>query len=146
MKSLPSYRKIALVFSCLIVILLVSSLVLIIGSKHQSNRSAANKHIVATVYQNGTLLTTIDLTRVTEAYSFTVTGENQCTNEVTVRPGSIGISSASCPDKLCVHQGYISDGLLPITCLPNHLVIQTKLIDVGEGKDDLTNIHDAVSY
>ena len=40
--------------------------------------------------------------------------------------GSIGIITADCPDKLCVHQGFISDSRLPITCLPNRLVIQLR--------------------
>ena len=34
------------------------------------------------------------------------------------------MESASCPDGLCVHQGAISDGLLPIVCLPNKVQIQ----------------------
>ena len=65
----------------------------------------------------------IPLSDVKEAYTFTVTGATGSQNEVEVRPGSIGILSADCPDKLCVHQGFISDSRLPITCLPNRLVI-----------------------
>lgn len=82
--------------------------------------------ITADIYQNGQLLQSIDLNQVTENYTFTVTGENNCYNEIEVRPGSIGILSASCPDKLCVHQGFIDSTLLPITCLPNRLVIQLR--------------------
>ena len=37
---------------------------------------------------------------------------------------SVKMESASCPDGLCVHQGAISDGLLPIVCLPNKVQIQ----------------------
>lgn len=78
----------------------------------------------ADIYQSGELLTSIDLSAVSQPYTFTVTGENGCTNEIEVRPDEIGIISADCPDKLCVHQGFISDSRLPITCLPNRLVIQ----------------------
>jgi hypothetical protein len=83
---------------------------------------------VAHIYQDGTLLQTIRLHSVTEPYSFTVIGTNNCENEIEVRPGSIGIISADCPDKLCVHQGFISTSRLPITCLPNRLVIRIEAV------------------
>lgn len=87
------------------------------------NRAAG---YTADIYQSGELLTSIDLSAVSQPYVFTVTGENGCTNEIEVRPDKIGIISADCPDKLCVHQGFISDSRLPITCLPNRLVIQLR--------------------
>ncbi len=45
-------------------------------------------------------------------------------NDILVENGKIRIADASCPDKLCVNMGYISEPLMPITCLPNHLVIR----------------------
>lgn len=86
----------------------------------------------ADIYQSGELLTSIDLSAVSQPYTFTVTGENGCRNEIEVRPDEIGIISADCPDKLCVHQGFISDSRLPITCLPNRLVIQLRPTDESE--------------
>lgn len=87
---------------------------------------------VADIYQDGELLTSISLTEVTESYTFTVTGTSGGQNEIEVRPSSIGILSANCPDKLCVHQGFISDSKLPITCLPNRLVIQLHPLEQTE--------------
>ncbi len=89
---------------------------------------------IADIYQNGVLLQSIDLSQITESYTFTVTGENGCTNEIAVRPGSIGILSADCPDRLCVRQGFISNSLLPITCLPNRLVIQLRSAEQNESE------------
>ena len=43
---------------------------------------------------------------------------------VWISEDSVKMESASCPDGLCVHQGAISDGLLPIGCLPNKVQIQ----------------------
>ncbi len=86
--------------------------------------------LTADIYQNGRLIQSISLDSVEEPYTFTVTGDNDCRNEIEVRPGSIGIISADCPDKLCVHQGFIDTSLLPITCLPNHLVIQIRTEDI----------------
>lgn len=94
---------------------------------------------VARVYSGGELVREIDLSRVQEAYSFTVTSENGGENVVSVEPGRIRVSSADCPDKICVNQGWIDTGAAPIVCLPNELVI--RLTD----PDGTENAIDAVS-
>ncbi len=97
----------------------------------------------ADIYQNGELLMSIPLQETAETYSFTAEGENHCVNVVQVCPGSIGIVSADCPDKLCVGQGFIRDSRLPITCLPNRLVIQLRPSSDSEAPSDLP---DAITY
>ena len=82
--------------------------------------------LYADLYQNGELLQTIRLDTVTGEYTFEITGDAGATNTVCVRRRSIAIVSASCPDQICVHQGFISTSLLPITCLPNRLVIRVR--------------------
>lgn len=119
-KTISHSTQTALVLIVLIITLALASLLWILC------KTDTDKQITADIYQNGVLLQSISLDNVTEAYTFTVTGENGCRNEIEVRPGSIGIVSADCPDKLCVHQGFISSSLLPITCLPNRLVIQIR--------------------
>ena len=108
-------------------------------------RNISDKY-VADIYQNGILIQSIPLYEVTETYSFEVSSETGCSNVIEVRPGSISIRSANCPDKLCVHQGAISNTLLPITCLPNRVVIQLRrmeerntLIPFGSGGDSGAN-------
>ena len=81
-------------------------------------------HPVATITLDGEVLDEIDLTQVQEPYSFTVTGKDGLTNTILVEPGRIRVEKADCPDQICVHQGYISDGSRPIVCLPNRLIIQ----------------------
>ena len=81
-------------------------------------------HPVAVITLDGEVLDEIDLTQVQEPYSFTVTGKDGLTNTVLVEPGRIRVEKADCPDQICVHQGYISDGSQPIVCLPNRLIIQ----------------------
>lgn len=100
--------------------------------------------LYADLYQNGELLQTIRLDTVTGEYTFEVPGENGALNTVCVRPGSIAIVSASCPDQICVHQGFISTSLLPITCLPNRLVIQVR--EEASIPDDTTPVPDGVTY
>lgn len=79
---------------------------------------------LAKISQGGQQVKEIDLAQVKEPYSFTLEGEDGALNTVLVEPGRICISEASCPDQVCVHQGWISDGSEPIVCLPNQIIIQ----------------------
>lgn len=54
------------------------------------------------------------------------------TNVARVENGEIYMESATCPDKLCVHQGRISDSSKKIICLPNKVIIEA----VRESKID----------
>ena len=107
-----------------LVFVIILSVVWIVSSGGSSIPREAN--VIADIYQDGNLIESISLSDVEEPYTFTVTGDLGCMNEIEVRPGSIGIITASCPDKICVNQGFIDSSLLPITCLPNHLVIQIR--------------------
>ena len=128
MNKLPSHQKIAIILSAMIALLLLICLCGIAWIAVRAKKQA----LVAEVYQNGTLIKTIPLYLVTETQTFTVTGENGAENVIEVRPGSIAVISASCPDKICVHQGFRSDSLLPITCLPNHLVIKLRTANASD--------------
>lgn len=50
-----------------------------------------------------------------------------------VEPGRIRIVSATCPDQVCVRQGWISDSTVPVVCLPNQVIVE---IVGGEGFAD----------
>lgn len=123
MKKQWNYRITVVFISAMLCLILLFSLIAIL---HPASDGTG---YIADIYQDGSLLTSIPLDSVTASYRFTVTGENGCFNELEVRPGSIGIVTADCPDKLCVHQGFISDSKLPIVCLPNRLVIQLRAIE-----------------
>ncbi len=111
-----------------------------------AGNSKSSSNLIADIYQDGTLIKSIPLDEVKEDYTFAVTGDTGCENIIAVQPGSIGIQSASCPDKLCVKQGFISNTRLPITCLPNHLVIQLREeIDASEKNDNEVTV-DIVTY
>ena len=81
------------------------------------------------------LLYEIDLSQVTQAYTITIDDENGAENVVLVEQGQISMKSASCPDHLCVKQGAISNGILPIICLPNH--IRISIVSQGEESYDV---------
>lgn len=78
---------------------------------------------VACVYSGGKLIKTIKLNH-DDDYTFDVKSENGGTNTVQVKGGKIGVISADCPDKICVNTPHICDGVQPIVCMPNRLVIQ----------------------
>ena len=78
----------------------------------------------ARILLDGELLEEIDLERVGTAYSFAVEDGTGGTNTIQVERGRIRVSQANCPDQVCVDQGWISDGTVPIVCLPHRLVIE----------------------
>lgn len=78
---------------------------------------------IARISRDGVLLEEIDLDQVEEPYTLTFEDERG-TNTVLVEPGRIRISEADCPDQVCVNQGFISDGTVPIVCLPHRLLVE----------------------
>ncbi len=91
-------------------------------------KSASTADPTAEIYQNGELIRILPLT---EDCEFTVTCA-EGSNTVTVKDGAVMISSADCPDKVCVRTGAISGGAVPIVCLPHRLEIRV----VGGGELD----------
>ena len=57
-------------------------------------------------------------------------------NVIEVERGRIRVAEADCPDQVCVRQGWISNSVVPIACLPHRLVIQ--LDSDGGGVDGMT--------
>ena len=86
----------------------------------------------ARILRDGVLLEVIDLDRVAEPYSFTLE-DGRGSNTVQVDQGRIRIAEADCPDQICVNQGWISNGAVPIICLPHRLMIE--IVDGGGGLD-----------
>ena len=74
------------------------------------------------IYQDGVLLKYYDLTNITEPILLTVESDSGV-NLIIIEQWRVRISEANCPDGLCIRQGWVSSGLLPIVCLPHRLVI-----------------------
>ena len=98
-------------------------------------RPSADGRRVARITVNGTIVNEIVLDGVKNPYSFTLDGPGGFSNTVLVEPGRICVSEAGCPDQVCVQQGFIADGTVPIVCLPNKLIIE---ISGGGGLDAAT--------
>ena len=76
--------------------------------------------VTAQITVDGKVVETLDLSRDTE---LTVTGANKGTNHLIVRDGEIWCSEASCPDKVCVHEGKKHLSSDTIVCLPNKMIV-----------------------
>ena len=119
MQSAP-YRKRALLLGSLLGILFWGCLLfLLLWPNLQKTNS-----LTALIYRDGRLLHTIHLDTVTQSYELRVESPEGHYNIILVSPGAIAVTEADCPDKLCVHMGTRRSSLLPITCLPNKLVIR----------------------
>ena len=99
--------------------------------------SEPGQAVIAEIYQNGKIIDTIHLDTVTESYTIRIDGDNGAYNVIEVHPGEIGICEASCPDGLCVNMGFIHSEILPITCLPNKVVIR---IREGDNPDHIDSV------
>ncbi len=69
---------------------------------------------------DGQVIETLDLSRQTE---YVISGVGGGTNRLVVEDGKAWVSEASCPDKVCMQQGSISQTGQLIVCLPNRVVI-----------------------
>ena len=57
-------------------------------------------------------------------------------NRVWVQEDLVFMDKANCPDQICVKQGAIKDGSVPIVCLPNKVIVR---IEGGESGLDAAN-------
>lgn len=76
--------------------------------------------VTAGIYTDGRLVETLDLSVDRE---LTVPGVNGGYNRLIVKGGEIWCDEASCPDKICVHQGkkrYEGDTII---CQPNRMSV-----------------------
>lgn len=91
---------------------------------------------VAVITLDGEVIDTIDLSAVTNPYSFTVYTDDGDYNIINVEKGKICVCEANCPDQVCVNKGYITNSASPIVCLPNKLIIAIE----PDGDDSVADI------
>lgn len=117
MENKKSIRTTAFLITAFLILVTASCLLYLMAVQGRTHSC------VADIYQNGKLILSIPLDQVQEPYTLDIEGENGCINRMEIRPDSIGMVDADCPDLLCVRQGFIHSPAIPITCLPNRLVI-----------------------
>lgn len=102
-------------------ILLAAAILIIaaasMGYNYYIHRTPA---IRAEVSVDGKLVDTLDLGKDTE---ITVSSARGGSNHLIVKDGEIWCSEASCPDKICVHQGKKHLSSDTIVCIPNQMIV-----------------------
>lgn len=81
------------------------------------------KGTIANIYENGVCIKSIDLSKISKGYEFTVKTADGI-NVIAVEKNKISIVDADCKDHVCVDQGWISNSATPIVCLPHKVVIK----------------------
>ena len=114
---------------CVIIFMLFTGSVAAIFFMKNTDKS----YKYANIYIDDKLYRTINLDDVKEPYTIRIDCDDDNYNIIEVRHGSIGMIEATCPDGLCINMGFISNSVMPITCLPNHVVIQ--LTDDGSNSE-----------
>lgn len=89
-------------------------------------------YTVAEIAVDGKIIKIIDLSTLEENYEFTVGDTKNGFNRIRAEKGKIAVIDADCTDKICVNQGYISDGRVPVVCLPHKLTIAIKKSSTDE--------------
>ena len=77
-----------------------------------------NSGTTAVIYQGNEEIYRINLSEIKEPKRLVITCD-EGSNVVLLENGRISIVQADCPDKLCVEQGAITTGGVPIVCLPH---------------------------
>ena len=94
---------------------------LFLGSQMMRKKTAE----IVEVSVDGKVVKTLDLAKDQE---LTIDGVSGGTNHLIIKDGEAWVSEATCPDKICVHQGKIHlDGEI-IVCLPNKMTAQIKSV------------------
>lgn len=99
----------------LILILLLTAAAGFLMNQAMHKKTAATVEITV----DGKLVQTLDLNKDADLI---IDGVNGGTNHLIIRDGAAWISEASCPDKVCVHQGKVSLNGELIVCLPNRVI------------------------
>ena len=101
----------------LVVIILAIAAVTGAGSYFYKQKPA----VYAEVSVDGKVVETLDLN---EDRELTIEGYNGGTNHLVIKNKEAYVTEASCPDKVCIHQGKIHNSTEMIVCLPNRFSVR----------------------
>lgn len=107
----------------LIVVLLIISF-LPFGIFYLQSQSDGDR--IAVISLDGENIETVNLSTNPNHDIFNIETASGETNTIAVSDGALRISSATCPDQVCVRTGFIEHAGETIVCLPHRLVIEIK--------------------
>lgn len=127
MKNKINKYDIALILA----IIAVNVFILIYGSFNAVEKGQK----IAYVYSDKQLVGEYTLTKNYET-EFKIDSATGGYNTIHIEDGKVWIHEATCPDKICLNQGKISNGGELIVCLPNKLLVQIE-DDSGSSENDV---------
>lgn len=105
-------------FIILLCVALLAAGALLLGAQSR----AAGGDAVAEVWQNGKLVRIVRINELTAPVEFTLDGDYH--NTAVAERGRIRFTEADCPDRVCVHTGWITHAGQTIACVPNRALIK----------------------
>ena len=81
------------------------------------------------IFVEGNVYRTVSLT---EDQEIEIEEDGNVINILSIRNGKADMVSATCPDKLCVHQKPVSKSGETIVCLPHQVVVEVEGREKGE--------------
>lgn len=116
-------------------LLILLIILLAAGSHLFMKANATNTDLTFEIRQGDHVVQTIKRSALTTAGEFTIsTSDGNVFIEIDPAKGAHIIDS-SCPDKLCIHQGYINKNGQTILCLPEKVLV-TAVADRKDGEPD----------
>ena len=105
--------------------LLLMAVILLIAAAGFFINYLTHRHpaAAAEVIVDGQTTAVYDLSRDLET---TIQGYDGGTNHLVIQDGVLWIDEATCPDKVCIHQGKISMNGELVVCLPNRVIVKIK--------------------
>lgn len=100
----------------LVLAVLAAAALLFVGRKVFFLESPA----VVTISVDGTEIMTLDLSQDSDEI---IESPGGGTNRVVIKDGAVHMEEASCPDKVCIKQGAVSETGQSIVCLPNRVIV-----------------------
>lgn len=99
------------------------------------NDSASGQRTYAEITRDGQVYKTVPLSGHSGEDRFTVQTEDGGYNIVVIQEDRIGIAEADCPDKICIHEGFISRPGESVICLPHKVMVEVKA--EGDAEPDI---------
>ena len=78
--------------------------------------------VIVEVSVDGEVVEELDLSKNGE---YVISGYPNGTNTLIIEDGEAYISDATCPDRICIHQGKINQSGEMIVCLPNLMIAKS---------------------
>ena len=87
---------------------------------------SGSENPIAIIEHNSVEIHRINLDKVTQSDIIFIDDGKGCRVEIEVENGRIRVLSSSCPDKICVNCGWLSEKGDTAVCLPNSVVVRVE--------------------